>query len=284
MDVIWTGGVRQRRLDQASSRRRWPSRSPTNVFPSVVKTASFEGKLYGAPFNSNTQLLWYRKDLVPEAADDLGPDDRRGREARVRGKAGHDPGAGQQVRGLHGLGQRADRRRRARRSSPARRPSRLQQKPTEEALEVMGRLAALAGRGHRHLHLDRGHGAARLRGGHVRLHGQLHVRLRERAGERPGRRQGDGLRRVSAGRARATRPSRPSAGSTSAWAPTRTTRTSRSRRPRASSNAKSELTATELDGLPPSRSNLYTNKVVTKAYPGLPRWSRARSRRRARGR
>ena len=35
------------------------------------------------------------------------------------------------------------------------------------------------------------------------------------------------------------------------------------------SNAKSELTATELDGLPPSRSNLYTNKVVEKAYPGF---------------
>ena len=35
------------------------------------------------------------------------------------------------------------------------------------------------------------------------------------------------------------------------------------------SNAKSELTATELDGLPPSRSNLYTDKVVTKAYPGF---------------
>ena len=35
------------------------------------------------------------------------------------------------------------------------------------------------------------------------------------------------------------------------------------------SNPKSELTATELDGLPPSRSNLYTNKVVKKAYPGF---------------
>jgi multiple sugar transport system substrate-binding protein len=32
---------------------------------------------------------------------------------------------------------------------------------------------------------------------------------------------------------------------------------------------KSELTATELDGLPPSREDLYTNKVVTKAYPGF---------------
>jgi multiple sugar transport system substrate-binding protein len=36
------------------------------VFPGVIETASFEGKLYAAPFNTNTQLLWYRKDLVEE--------------------------------------------------------------------------------------------------------------------------------------------------------------------------------------------------------------------------
>ena len=35
------------------------------------------------------------------------------------------------------------------------------------------------------------------------------------------------------------------------------------------SGEKSELTATELDGLPPSHENLYTNKVVKKAYPGF---------------
>jgi multiple sugar transport system substrate-binding protein len=34
-------------------------------------------------------------------------------------------------------------------------------------------------------------------------------------------------------------------------------------------NKESQLTAVELDGLPPSRSDLYTNKVVTKAYPGF---------------
>ena len=34
------------------------------VFPNVIETASFEGELYAAPFNTNTQLLWYRKDLV----------------------------------------------------------------------------------------------------------------------------------------------------------------------------------------------------------------------------
>ena len=30
-----------------------------------LQTATYHGVLYGAPFNSNTQLLWYRKDLVP---------------------------------------------------------------------------------------------------------------------------------------------------------------------------------------------------------------------------
>ena len=32
----------------------------------TLATARNEGKLYGAPFTSNTQLLWYRKDRVPE--------------------------------------------------------------------------------------------------------------------------------------------------------------------------------------------------------------------------
>ncbi len=34
-------------------------------------------------------------------------------------------------------------------------------------------------------------------------------------------------------------------------------------------SAESQLTATELDGLPPTRSNLYTEKVVRDAYPGF---------------
>jgi multiple sugar transport system substrate-binding protein len=30
-----------------------------------LDTATWQGKLYAVPYNSNTQLLWYRKDLVP---------------------------------------------------------------------------------------------------------------------------------------------------------------------------------------------------------------------------
>jgi multiple sugar transport system substrate-binding protein len=32
-----------------------------------VRTATINGQLWGVPINSNTQLLWYRKDLVPTA-------------------------------------------------------------------------------------------------------------------------------------------------------------------------------------------------------------------------
>jgi multiple sugar transport system substrate-binding protein len=35
------------------------------VLPGPLKTATYNGKLWAAPINSNTELLWYRKDLVP---------------------------------------------------------------------------------------------------------------------------------------------------------------------------------------------------------------------------
>jgi trehalose/maltose transport system substrate-binding protein len=34
--------------------------------PGPVKTATYQGKLWAVPINSNTQLLWYRKDLVQQ--------------------------------------------------------------------------------------------------------------------------------------------------------------------------------------------------------------------------
>ena len=66
MDVIWTGEF---------ANAGWITPVPEDVadvvtkdvFPSVVKTAEFEGKLYAAPLWSNTQLLWYRTDRVPKA-------------------------------------------------------------------------------------------------------------------------------------------------------------------------------------------------------------------------
>jgi multiple sugar transport system substrate-binding protein len=64
MDVIWTaefaeaGWILPFPEDVAAKVREGTLKGP-------LDTATYDGKLYGAPANSNTQLLWYRKDLVP---------------------------------------------------------------------------------------------------------------------------------------------------------------------------------------------------------------------------
>jgi trehalose/maltose transport system substrate-binding protein len=66
MDVNWTA-----EFAQAGWVRPWSGSQATQVMsgvlPGPIATATWNGKLYGAPLNSNTQLLWYRKDLVPKA-------------------------------------------------------------------------------------------------------------------------------------------------------------------------------------------------------------------------
>jgi multiple sugar transport system substrate-binding protein len=64
LDVVWTGEF---------ANAGWVAPVPPaveravtqNVFGSVLQTARFKGKLMVVPIWSNTQLLWYRKDLVP---------------------------------------------------------------------------------------------------------------------------------------------------------------------------------------------------------------------------
>jgi multiple sugar transport system substrate-binding protein len=83
LDVVWTGEF---------ANAGWAEPVPQDVaaaakqddFPSVLKTAQFQNKLYAVPIWSNTQLLWYRKDRVPQApktwsemlqmAQKIGPD------------------------------------------------------------------------------------------------------------------------------------------------------------------------------------------------------------------
>jgi len=63
MDVVWTA-----EFATAGWIKPWTGARAAQVtrgtLPVPIKTATFKGKLYGAPANSNTQLLWYRKDLV----------------------------------------------------------------------------------------------------------------------------------------------------------------------------------------------------------------------------
>jgi multiple sugar transport system substrate-binding protein len=73
MDVIWTA-----EFANAGFIEPWTGADEKAVtegtFKSVVESATFENQLYAAPFTSNTQLLWYRKDRVerpPKTWDDM---------------------------------------------------------------------------------------------------------------------------------------------------------------------------------------------------------------------
>lgn len=63
MDVVWTG-----EFAEAGWIRPWPAafadRVKKGTLAGPLATATYKGRLYAAPANSNTQLLWYRKDLV----------------------------------------------------------------------------------------------------------------------------------------------------------------------------------------------------------------------------
>ena len=147
--------VRQRRLARARARRAPSSAVTENVFESVLETAQFEDKLYNVPIWSNTQLLWYRKDRVADAAQDVGRDDRQAEE--IGPDRGHDPGPGQPLRGPRRVGQRDDRVGRHVDPRRARRRSRSTRSRPKKALEIMGRLAQLGRRAAEHRHLQRGH-------------------------------------------------------------------------------------------------------------------------------
>jgi multiple sugar transport system substrate-binding protein len=67
MDVVWTA-----EFAQAGWIKPWPERFAAPVrhgtLAGPLKTATYQGRLWAAPANTNTQLLWYRKDLVRDPA------------------------------------------------------------------------------------------------------------------------------------------------------------------------------------------------------------------------
>jgi multiple sugar transport system substrate-binding protein len=68
MDVVWTA-----EFAGAGWIKPWPAAAAAQVrkgtLPGPLKTATYQGRLWAAPANTNTQLLWYRKDLVKSPAD-----------------------------------------------------------------------------------------------------------------------------------------------------------------------------------------------------------------------
>jgi multiple sugar transport system substrate-binding protein len=84
MDVIWTGEFANAGWLEEFTGKAEKAVSK-NVFPSVLETATHEDALYGAPIWTNTELLWYRDDLVKKppktwdemiaAAERIGPEE-----------------------------------------------------------------------------------------------------------------------------------------------------------------------------------------------------------------
>jgi multiple sugar transport system substrate-binding protein len=64
MDVDWTA-----EFATAKWIRSWPAavaaQETKGLLPGPIDTATWNNQLYAGPINSNTELLWYRKDLVP---------------------------------------------------------------------------------------------------------------------------------------------------------------------------------------------------------------------------
>jgi multiple sugar transport system substrate-binding protein len=64
MDVIWTGEFAEAGWIRAFTPDE-AAQITNGVLAGPVRSGTYKDRLYAAPFTSNTQLLWYRKDRVP---------------------------------------------------------------------------------------------------------------------------------------------------------------------------------------------------------------------------
>jgi multiple sugar transport system substrate-binding protein len=237
-------------------------RASRDAFESAVTAASFEGKLYGAPFNSNTQLLFYRKDQVPQPPTtwDQMIDQAEQLGTTIQVQAQRYEGyvvlfnallasAGGQI--LSGP-EEVD----------------LPQGPTEEALRVLGKLANspaaapdidTSDEDSARLGYEAGTSAFMVN--YTFAYGS--------AGENaPDIQANTGVARypeVVPGM-----PSHPPIGGFNIGVSAFSDHPDEAfEAAMCITSPEGQLTATELDGLPPSNQTLYTNKVVTEAYPGF---------------
>jgi multiple sugar transport system substrate-binding protein len=262
MDVIWTsefanaGWIREWTGDDAQA-------ATENVFDSVVDTATFEGKLYGAPLNSNTQVLWYRTDLVDQPPTTwqqmLDESSRLAPEGIVQVQANRYEGltawfnsmvesAGTTI--LAGPDELA-----------------LEEGPTEEALALMGELANSPSAAAPDFDTsDEGSAAIGFEAGSSAFMLNYTFAFASATANAP-----DIAENMAAAKWPAVsegQPSRPPLGGFNLGI------SEFSENPELAfeaatclTNEQSQLTFTELDGLPPARENLYSDRVVQKAYP-----------------
>jgi multiple sugar transport system substrate-binding protein len=263
MDVIWTG-----EFANAGWVEEWKGpqkqRVTEKVFPNVIETASFEGRLFAAPFNTNTQLLWYRKDLVPKPPTTW---DQMIEQAEGLKEAGTIQVQANRYEGFmvwaNALIESA--------GSPILSGPEtvdLKQGPTEKALAVMGRLANSSAAPPSLSTSDEDSARLGFEAGESAFMTNYTFAYASAQAEAPDIGKKMGFARFP--RVDASRPSKPPLGgfnlAVSSYSKNKDVAFDAAA---CLANSKSQLTAVELDGLPPSRSDLYTEKVVTKAYPGF---------------
>jgi multiple sugar transport system substrate-binding protein len=265
MDVIWTGEFANAGwVEEWTGKRK--REATEKVFPGVIETASFENKLYAAPFNTNTQLLWYRKDLVKkapltweemiDAAEKLGRDNAGTIQVQANRYEGFTVWANALIEsaGTELL------------SGPEKVD--LAEGPTTRALEVMGRLANSSAAPPSLSTSNEDTARIAFESGESAFMTNYTFAYASAKEEAPDIAKNMGFARFPG--IDADRPSKPPLGgfnlAVSAFSENKDIAFDAAT---CLANGKSQLTATELDGLPPSRSDLYSNKIVTEAYPGF---------------
>ncbi len=234
-----------------------------HVFPSVLETATFEHQLYAAPFNTNTQLLWYRKDLVKKPPTTW---DQMIEEAEALPEAGTIQVQAERYEGytvlVNALIESAG-------TEILSGPEEvdLEQQPTEEALQVIGKLAhssaaapnlSTSNEDSARLGFEAGESAFMLNYTFAFASAKEEApEINENMGAAPFPRVNDN-------------PAKPPLGGFNLAVSSYSSHKKEAFEAAAClSGEKSELTANELDGLPPSHENLYSSKTVKKAYPGF---------------
>jgi len=264
MDVVWTA-----EFANAGWILPWKGADAKevtrDVFPPVIETATFEDTLYGAPFNSNTQLLWYRKDLVPKVpqtwdemidmAEKLGPDEGGQIQVQANRYEGYTAWANAMIEsaGTQVL------------SGPT--EVELQQEQTEAGLAPMGRLARSSAAPTNMSTSDEDSSRLGFEGGSAFMlnYTFAYGSAKENAP--------DVAKEMGAARypgITADQESKPPLGGFNLAV------SKFSEKPELAQEAvkcltapKQQLVVTELDGLPPPRANLYKDPKVTKAFPGF---------------
>ena len=265
MDVIWTG-----EFANAGWVEPWQGKLKRQVteavFPNVIETASFEDDLYAAPFNTNTQLLWYRKDLVPKPPATW---DEMIDQAEALKEAGTIQVQANRYEGFmvwaNALIESA--------GTPILSGPEtvdLEQAPTEKALAVMGRLANSSAAPPSLSTSDEDSARLGFEAGESAFMTNYTFAYASAQAEAPeiGKEMGFArFPRVDAGK-----PSKPPLGgfnlAVSAFSKNKDVDFEAAA---CLANKESQLTATELDGLPPSRSDLYSEQSRDQGLPGLRR-------------